>query len=274
MKYKEYDDETLKKLQNLELMVLKDFIKICDENDIKYYIYGGSLLGAIRHKGFIPWDDDVDVIMFNEDYEKFKKIFLANHDEKYEFLNYEASEDYFFSFSKIMLKGTKFEEWWSDQVDFTVGINIDIFILYDVPDNNLKRFIHTKICRFLERVLTLSSIKLENYPFFVQTISNTTHSILNLLNITPHKIFKHHFKLLNKYDNTKRVCDICALNHPQIYLKNDYGDGIKVEFEDIQVNIPINYSKILEQIYGDYMELPPKEKRYNHFPHNLDFGPY
>ena len=86
MDFTDYDPEQLKHLQGLELMILKDFIKICDENNLKYYIYGGSLLGAVRHKGFIPWDDDIDVIMFRDDYEKFKKIFLSKPNEKYELL--------------------------------------------------------------------------------------------------------------------------------------------------------------------------------------------
>lgn len=74
MKYNEYDDKTLKHLQSLELMILKDFIKICEENNLTYYMYAGSLLGTIRHNGFIPWDDDLDVIMFRDDFEKFKKF--------------------------------------------------------------------------------------------------------------------------------------------------------------------------------------------------------
>ena len=82
MKYTEYDDKTLKHLQSLELMILKDFIKICEEYDLTYYMYAGSLLGAVRHNGFIPWDDDLDVIMFRDDYEKFKKVFSSSPNEK------------------------------------------------------------------------------------------------------------------------------------------------------------------------------------------------
>lgn len=274
LKYLEYDDEVLKHLQSLELMVLKDFIKICDENNLTYFIYGGSLLGAIRHKGFIPWDDDIDVIMFREDYEKFKKIFLSKPNEKYELLTNETYEDYFFLFLKLKLKGTKFEEWWVNQVNFNLGINIDIFVLDDVPNSSIKCFIQTKLCRFLERLLTLSTIKLVDYPFLVQTISNITHSILKILRIKPIKITNLCLKLLTRYKNSQRVCDICALNHPQIYNRDYYGIGKKIRFEDIEVNAPENSHAILEQIYGDYMKLPPEEERYNHMPKNIDFGKY
>lgn len=274
MKFNKYDENVLKHLQNLELMILKDFIETCEKNNLIYYIYGGSLLGAVRHNGFIPWDDDIDVIMFREDYEMFKKVFLVENNEKYELLTHEIYDDYFFLFSKIMLKNTKFEEWWVNQVKFNLGINIDIFVLDYVPDNNLKCFFQTKICRFLDRFLTLSSIKLEGYPFLIQNVSNVIHSFLKLLNIKPVKIIDVCQNLLTKYDNTQRVCDISALHHPQIYNVVDFKGDKKIPFEDIEVNIPINYHAILEQIYGDYMQLPPEEDRYNHITQNLDFGPY
>lgn len=75
-KIRKYDEETLKHLQQVSLMILKDFIKICEENDLTYYLYAGSLLGTIRHQGFIPWDDDIDVIMFRKDFDKLTDIFL------------------------------------------------------------------------------------------------------------------------------------------------------------------------------------------------------
>ncbi len=274
MKFTDYDENVLKHLQNLELMILKDFIKVCDENNLMYYIYGGSLLGAVRHKGFIPWDDDIDVIMFREDYEKFKKIFLSQPNEKYELLTYESHDDYFFLFSKIMLKDTKFEEWWVNQVSFSVGINIDVFVLDDVSNNDLKCFIQTKICRLLDRLLTISVIKLVDYPIIVQSASNCLHRIFSLLRIKPIKIIKLCLKLLTRYNNTEKICDICALHHPEIYRRIDFGDGEKIKFEDIDVNAPVNPHSILEQIYGDYMELPPEDQRYNHITENLDFGPY
>lgn len=255
-------------------MILKDFIKICDENNLKYYVYGGTLLGAIRHGGFIPWDDDIDIIMFRNDYEQFKKIFLSSNNEKYDLLTHETYDDYFFLFSKLSLKNTRFEEWWVNQVSFHVGINIDIFVLDYVSDNNLKCFFQTKVSRIVDKLLAVSSIKLKGYPFLIQIISNFSHFILNILRIKPITIINFCLKLLTRYDNTKKVCDISALNHPQIYNVDDYGDGKHIKFESIEVNAPINSHSLLEQIYGDYMKLPPEEDRYNHITENLDFGQY
>lgn len=275
MHYTNYSDETIHKLQKLELMILKDFIAICEENNIEYFIYGGSALGAVRHGGFIPWDDDIDIIMFRKDYEKFKKVALAKPNEKYNFLT-SKTKDYFFLFSKIMLKNTIFEEWWVNQVDFDLGIDIDIFVLDNVPDNKLKRFFHVKRCRILDRLLAMSVIKFEGYPFLVQGLANTTHKILKLLHIRRESLLDKTHKLLNKYNSQdcKYVCDISALNHPQIYKISDFKPHKKIKFEDIEVNCPNDVDSILTQIYGDYMKLPPESERYNHITQKIDFGPY
>ena len=189
MHYTDYSDETIHKLQELELMILKDFIAICEENNIEYFIYGGSALGAVRHGGFIPWDDDIDIIMFRKDYEKFKKVALSEPNNKYNFLT-SKTKDYFFLFSKIMLKNTIFEEWWVNQVDFDLGIDIDIFVLDKVPDNKLKRFFHVKRCRVLDRLLAMSVIKFKGYPPLVQALANTGHAFLKLFNISRESLLK------------------------------------------------------------------------------------
>ncbi|WP_299524081.1 phosphorylcholine transferase LicD [uncultured Methanobrevibacter sp.] len=275
MHYTDYSDDTIQKLQKLELMILKDFMAICEKNDIEYFIYGGSALGAVRHGGFIPWDDDIDIIMFRKDYEKFKKVALSKSNDKYNFLT-SKTKDYFFLFSKIMLKNTIFEEWWVNQVDFDLGIDIDIFVLDNVPDNKLKRLIHVKRCRFLDRLLAMSVIKFEGYPLLVQTLANIGHGFLKLFNISREKLFKKTHKLLDKYNEKecRYVCDISALHHPQIYEIKDFKPSKKIMFEDVEVNCPNNLDSILTQIYGDYMTLPPESERYNHITQKIDFGPY
>lgn len=266
-----YDEDTLNKIQNLEFEILKDFIKFCEENRLNYYLYGGSLLGAIRHGGFIPWDDDIDVIMFRKDYEKFKKIFNAQNSDKYELLTTENYDDYLFLFSKISLKGTKFEEWWVHQIDFDLGINLDIFVLDYVSGNN---FLEVKIPRILTRITTLTSIKLEGYPIAVEKIANFIHYILKIGHVKPKHVVDFALKFLTRTKYSKYVCDICALNHPQIYKTKYFGEGKKVKFKDIYVNIPEDYDSILKQIYGDYMILPPENERYNHIIYGIDFGEY
>ena len=278
MKYNEYDDKTLKHLQSLELMILKDFIKICEENDLTYYMYAGSLLGAIRHNGFIPWDDDLDVIMFRDEFEEFKKIFMSSENEKYELLSNETEKDYFHLLSKLMLKNTRFEEDWVSQVDFHIGINMDIFVLDDLSDDKFKRNYQLKKSFLYNKLLIMSKIKLNDLPFVTKVITHGGYYILNLLKIKPSTINKRCLSFLKKFKNPNAefVFDISATaeEYPQIFRRDDFKSIKKVKFEDIEVNVPSGYDYILKSLYGNYMQLPPKEDRYNHITETLDFGPY
>ena len=276
VKLKEYDDETLKHIHDVELMILKDLISFCDENNITYFMYAGSLLGTIRHSGFIPWDDDLDVCMLRSEFERFKKLFLS--DEKYDLLSTESHGDYPYFFAKLNLKNTRFEEEWMDQLDFTIGFNIDIFVLDDLTDNKYKRSYQLKKAFLYNRLLIMSKIRLDDLPFVSKVISHSVYHVLHFLNLNPSKLNKRCLKFLNKYAdvNAKNVFDISAMAHeyPLIYDKNDFKEVTQVKFEDIHVNVPKNYDKILTELYGDYMQLPPEDKRYNHPIDFIDFGKY
>lgn len=278
MKFRQYDEETLKHLHDLELMILKDFIKICEENNLNYYMYAGSLLGAIRHKGFIPWDDDLDVAMFREDFEKFKKIFPTLNDSKYELLSNEINEDYFYYFAKLMIKNTRFEEEWIDQLNFHIGINIDIFVLDDVSDNNYSRKYQIWRSFLYNRLLISSNLKLDNLALFPKLISYTLNFASKLFKLNNSKLMKKSLEFLKKYSDKDSECvfDISATlkEYPLIFRKSDFGRGVKVDFEDTKVNVPEKYDEILTNLYGNYMQLPPEEERYNHMAEHIDFGKY
>lgn len=276
VKLKEYDEDTLKHIHDVELMILKDLIAFCEENNITYFMYAGSLLGTIRHNGFIPWDDDLDVCMLRDEFEKFKKLFSAN--EKYELLSTESHGDYPYFFAKLNLKNTRFEEEWASQLDFTIGFNIDIFVLDDLAETKFKRSYQLKKAFLYNRLLIMSKIRLDDLPFVSKVLSHSMYYLLNLFKLNPSKLNKKCLNFLSKYSdvNAKNVFDISAMAHeyPLIYDKNDFKDVVKVKFEDIQVNVPVNYDKILTELYGDYMQLPPEDKRYNHPIDFIDFGRY
>ncbi len=259
-------------------MILKEFIKICEENNLTYYMYAGTLLGTIRHNGFIPWDDDLDVIMFRDDFEKFKQVFISNHPDKLKLLSIETEEEYFHLLSKLMLKDTLFEEDWVNQVDFNIGVNIDIFVLDDLSNSNFKRNYQLKKAFLYNKLLIMSKIKLDDLPFLTKLITHSGYHILNLLGIKPKWINKRCLNFLSKYrdENAECVFDISATaeEYPQIFNKKKFKEVKRATFEDIEVNVPGNYDEILKSLYGDYMQLPPKEDRYNHITENLDFGPY
>lgn len=278
LNYNEYDDKILNHLHELELMILKDFIRICEENNLTYYMYAGSLLGAVRHNGFIPWDDDLDVIMFRDDFEKFKKIFIAYENDKYELLCNETEKDYFHLLAKLMLKGTRFEESWVSQVDFHVGINMDIFVLDDLAEGKFKRSYQLKRSFVYNKLLIMSKVRLDDLPFIQKVVSHAGYYVLKLFRVKPSSLNRRCLNFLKKYKNpdAEHVFDISATSkeYPQIFRKADFKSVAKVKFEDIEVNAPINYDFILASLYGDYMQLPPEEDRYNHITETLDFGPY
>ena len=274
-KSKRYDDETLKHLQKVQLMMLKDFIKICEDNNITYFVNGGTLLGTIRHQGFIPWDDDIDIMMFREDFDKLNKV-MANHNEKYHLINVLNEETYHYTWARFNLKNTILEEWWAKQVDYTVNIFIDIFILYGLPKNKFKRFIHKWRCFALNQMVQYSIVKFENESKIKEIIQQLAYYFLKIIPISPNTLKKRCIKTYRKYkdDESEEVCDFPALVLLPIYKRNDWLPAKKAKFEDIEVNVPNNPDSILKIIYGNYMELPPKEKRYRPAPDKLDFGEY
>lgn len=276
VKLNKYDDETLKHIHDVELMILKDFIVFCKENNLTYFMYAGSLLGSIRHNGFIPWDDDLDVVMLRDDFEKFKSLYSSN--EKYELLSMESEENYLYFFAKLSLKNTRFEEEWASQLEFDIGFNIDIFVLDDLADGKYARYYQIMRSFYYNRLLIMSKLRLNDISFVLKVITHSVYYILNFLRVNRPKLNRKCLNFLSRYadENAKNVFDISANanEYPLIYDKSDFGEVEKVKFEDIYVNVPKNYDKILTELYGDYMELPPEDKRYNHPIDHIDFGEY
>ena len=275
-KSKRYDDETLKHLQQVQLMMLKDFIKICEDNDLPYFVNSGTLLGAIRHGGFIPWDDDVDVIMFRSDFEKLNSIMSNETNEKYRLINVLNEETYHYTWPRFNLKNTFIEEWWADQVDYPVNIFIDIFILDKLPDNKIKRFIHRWSSFTLNQICYYSIIKSKNESKIKELFQHFIYYFFKILPVSTMTLKKKCVKTYRKYENIecKEYCDFPSMHLMPIYESKDFLPPKKAKFEDIEVNIPNDYDKILTRLYNNYMELPPEDKRFRPAPGKIDFGEY
>lgn len=272
----QFNDTTLKHLKKIELMILKDFIKICEENNIEYYSYGGTSLGAIRHGGFIPWDDDVDVILFREEYEKFIEITKTKYNEKYDFLCMENYEDYTSTCCKMSLKETKRDDMWINNATFDLGIHIDIFALDYAPKNKIKWFIYYQKCQILKKMdFLLTGTRAATYSTktrkLIGTILNPIFNRFNMLNYYK-KCYKRFVKNTNSNDDL--LFDISAICYNKPFPKEIFRPPKKVKFESIEVNVPNDVDQFLKIIYGDYMKVPPVEKRPHHFCENVDFGKY
>ncbi|WP_462316303.1 LicD family protein [Methanobrevibacter sp.] len=264
-----FDDETLNHLRDVEIMILKDFIEICTKHDIEYYGYAGTALGAVRHEGFIPWDDDIDVALFRKDYEKFLEIVKEEYSDKYDFICMENYDNYFIPCLKMSLKGTKRHESYL----VNMGIHIDIYTLEFASSNKIKWYFEHKKAIFLKKYAYLLTVVIwDKYSTKPRKLIGTIiKNIFKLLNITNKTYLKLHRKLIvKKNDNYDMVYVLESLKP---YPKDAFKPSKKTKFESIMINIPNNNDLILKIAYGDYMKLPPEEERFGHFC-KIDFGEY
>ena len=276
MMYNDYDEDEINHIKEVELMILKDFIEICDKNGIEYYLIYGTQIGAIRHQGFIPWDDDIDVILFREDYEKFLKVMEENPSEKYTIFDPRYNDEYCFQFGRMSLNGTYWAEYWDSQVSFKLGIHIDLFILDNLPDNKFKRWLFLQRCYILTRLYPIAVLKFDNYSAPVNFALNLAHKLFRTLGFGPKYFEKRLYNVFTKYNSNsgEYVTDLTLIERPA-FKRTDYKPPKKALFEGIEMNVPNSDYNTLTPIYGDtYMQLPPEEERVNHVLNEIDFGKY
>ena len=259
------NEEILKKLHNAELEILDEIARVCDENNIKYFILFGTLLGAVRHKGFIPWDDDIDIGMLREDYIKFLEIAPKKLKSKFFLDNFNNSDDWYLCFSKVKNRDTIFEEELSLGFTGSKNIFVDVFPIDYVKDNHLskKLIIKQKLVGFLNCVMCTNTFKRKENKkalFISKFMSN-----------------KMAVKLIDKICISKRKTDYLMffgfdLSDSFFAPKNIFFPLKKMEFEGKKYYAPRNYKKFLTLYYGsDYMQLPPIEKRITHKPIKIVF---
>lgn len=254
--------EQLKRLKEIELAVFKQFITVCEKLQLTYYLLGGTLLGAVRHKGFIPWDDDIDVGMPRKDYEVFLEKGQALLPKKYFIQTCYTDEQYALPFCKVRDCETTFVETWSSKSDINHGVFIDIFPLDFYPEEKReeKRFDRKykwlTYCRYKACVHMRNDIFAKVKRFIINTATCF---------VSARQSVKKMDALLKSTKESKRFGNLCgAWGKKEIGFVDWYGEGREVEFEGIKSVAPCKYELWLEQVYGDYMQLPPEEKRVGH----------
>lgn len=256
---------SLEEIQFEEKEMLKKMDLFFKKQNISYFLWFGTLLGAIRHKGFIPWDDDVDLVMTRPEYNKFIDYLKKNNNKITDDLiaeGYELGNNNDFPIIKIYNKNIRIDDN-EEKVDKYLWI--DIFPLDGSPKNN--KFYY-KACRFLYNILLLKREQKNGVPLMAankikRMIKNIIMFVLKIWNYDSY--FRFYYKFCTKYDYEKYDYVNCNLmvDCPNAYNKKDIL-GASVDFCDLVLSGVKNYDKILTQSYGDYMKLPPKEKRYNH----------
>lgn len=249
-----------------------DFIDdFCKKNSIVYYIMYGTLLGAARHKGFIPWDDDIDIVMFRNDYDRF--VELMKKQESVIGIIGPDDKGYYLPFSKVYHKKSVLYEMVTKPIK--LGIYIDVFPI-DYCGNTIKEScIVMKKNKRLQNWLDAKNMTINKSRSFFK---NAVLLFLKLcaVFITKKRIINQIIKnaLIYKSTPKKYVSSLCLIVYKEkaVFDKQLFGKGVLLEFEKRFYNAPIGYEEILKQNYGDYLKMPPIEKRVSHHSFNVFFA--
>ena len=254
--------------RNILLNTFKDFLQFCQNNHLQYYAAFGTVLGAVRHQGFIPWDDDIDVYMPRKDYERFLQMKDKMHGSGYEIIDFE-DKGYFIYMGKFCNSNTTLIEKMGQQ---PIGVYIDVFPLDYYDDNYSKPLVKYNKYYFNIWLFYAHSIRTYSMDLFKNCMKRKDFKSLRtiILDTCFFRLFKYPTRyLIRKYFNRLR-------NTPQTeyYWRYSYnigesnvmpiewfGNGKEVDFEGIKIIIPQEEDLYLKSNYGDYMQLPPEEKR-------------
>lgn len=264
--------EDLRKMQLIQLEMLIEVDRICRKNNIKYCIIAGTLLGAIRHKGYIPWDDDADIGMLREEYEKFKKVCDKElNKDKFFFQDHSNTPEYRWGYGKLRRNGTVFVRKGQEHLKFKTGVFIDIFPLDGVPDNAIKRGWHNLKCTIVRKLLWSEAGKKSANNFFEKWI----YSLLSVIPLN--YIFKLHSRLIEKSNKSpSKMVRILTFPTPAKrkygYLRKWYEELAEIEFEGYKFYAPKDFDEYLTYKFGNYMELPPENERNGHSYTKYDLG--
>lgn len=253
-------------LKIIQLEILDSVDEFCTKKNISYVLAAGTLIGAVRHKGYIPWDDDIDIYMARPDYDEF----LLNYNEfnkKYRVTSFELDENFPYPYAKVSDESTILKE--NIINSYNLGVNIDIFPIDGIGEND--KFLPKKQV-FLRNLHSIKMIKLSNSRSLIKNVVLIVGKLL-LCWCPSRRIIKIIIKNSKKYDYSKsrKVCVLSeGFENNKIYDKDVFSNTIKCNFENRIYNIPKGYDEYLKGAYGNYMELPPEKDR---LPHH-DFKAY
>lgn len=239
----------IRDIQNVMLDILMAIDKVCEENGIGYVLMGGTLLGAIRHQGFIPWDDDADIMMTRDDYDRFMKVAEECLPEGYVFQCMENTEKYPYNFGKVFASETLYTESGTAHLPICHGVYVDVFPMDYVSE---KDYLHQAkmVSHYTDvRYYKLGMIHEWRYaPFALAPLSFLNH------------MADRHMRYYKK--DKDKLCQLCHFGpHKPVTDRSFLTDTIRVPFWGKMLPVPREYDRYLTMRYGDYMTPPPKEKQ-------------
>lgn len=259
---------TKEEQKKIEFEILKYVKEICNKNKLNYFLCGGTLLGAVRHKGFIPWDDDIDIMMPYKDYKKLLNL-LKKDNNKYTILEPYDNNNYYYTFSKLVDNKT-----YTDANNLKVegnGVCIDIFPCNNLPDDYSKCV--ELVNKFQRKYKAYWRETIQEKYYFSE---NKIKGIIKAIVFFPEHILynkqknkKKIINMLEEYNNrkTKHAGFVASIyNKKEIFDKKIFDEYIELEFEKEKFKCIKQYDEYLKSLYGDYMKLPPEEDR--HYPHD------
>lgn len=272
------DRDTLRKVQLVQLEIAKEIKRVCEDNNIQYFLDSGTLLGAVRHKGFIPWDDDLDVAMMRDEYERFMQIAPQKLDSKYELITWKNEKMYPNQFAKVIKKGTIYREE-TRHDDGKNGIYVDVFAYDHFPDDvNIRKIHGFKIMAYRAMIRAKCNTKMWTYQghfYFDRWLKNLPFRFGSLF-FSKEILVDKYEKEAEKYNNieTELVFPQGSTKYGRWVIPMEcFSEYINLQFEDTLFKAPVGFDQYLKYAYGDYMKLPPEDKRENrHAIVELSFG--
>lgn len=259
----------LRRLQLLQLDILKEVKRVCDEHNLTFYIMNGTCLGAIRHKGAIPWDDDIDIGMYVADFDKFVTL-QKELDNKYFIQTIDTDPEFCTMIARVRMQGTTIIEKDFEDCDINHGVFIDIYPLFSYPTNPISERILS--WKSLVYRLLLAGRPPKNHGILAKKIGNI---ILRVYSGTKRDkyIRGFHQKLRNGDTRSRYVAFLYGMDVHLFrtikYERTWFGKPTMVQYENTTMPAPTDWDSYLKIRYNDYMKLPPVDKRSSY--HSFEF---
>lgn len=261
----------LTQVHKLTLSLAKVFIALCEKHGLRYYFIGGSVIGILRHGGFIPWDDDIDIGMPRRDYDRLLEILKTDMPEGYGICNRHTDKNWHFNLSQFIDLESRILIHLTE-TPRKAHVWLDIFPLDGLPTGNLRRWLHVKNILMKRYLVQIAHIDTQvdahrKRPFVERLVLGFCKIIPVGKLIRTNKVLDRMENLLRRYDYDESIYVGNMLGRQrarEVVLRAQFGTPVQKKFEDILVNIPEKYHELQTHFYGDYMAMPPEEKRESH----------